>query len=156
MVKNLYLLRHGQAAVNYGLNDFDRPLTALGNSQLRSLGNRLQKTGFSPNKIYCSPSNRTRQTCGILIKELNYSLPVEFVDGIYEASVKTLFDLVTSADDSYSSVLIIGHNPGISYLFDYLTNNDHTGMSPGEIMHVVFENLSWSEVSKGTGFKQAI
>ncbi|MEQ8473832.1 MAG: histidine phosphatase family protein [Marinoscillum sp.] len=156
MVRNLYLLRHGQAAVEYGLRDFDRPLTIAGNHQLTALGIRLKKNGFYPDKIYSSPSKRTRETSGILTKELNYSLPVDFVDGIYEASLKTLFDLVTDLDDAYNSIMIIGHNPAISYLFDYLTDRDHIGMTPGELIHIEFENLSWSEVSKGLGNKKRI
>lgn len=153
MVRKLYLLRHGQAAVEHGLRDFDRHLTPTGNRQLSALATRLKGLGFYPDKIYSSPSKRTRETAAIVSHELNYLLPIEYIDGIYEASVKTLFDMVVQSDDSCQSLLIIGHNPAISYLFEYLTDSDYVGMTPGEIICVEFENLQWSEVSKGLGRK---
>ncbi|MFH6984395.1 histidine phosphatase family protein [Marinoscillum sp. 108] len=156
MVKNLYLLRHGQAEYGFQGSDFDRSLTVNGVIQLRSLGQAMKLKSFYPDKVYCSTANRTQQTAEIFTEELDYTLPVHYMEEIYEASVRTLFELITKQDEADSVILIIGHNPGISYLYDYLTSANFGDMTPGELVRIEFEDLAWSEISKGVGFKKTI
>ena len=68
-----------------------------------------------------------------------------------EATTQQLFLLINQLDDSIDSVLLIGHNPGISYLCDYLQGTNHTEMAPGELIGITMEVERWSEVSKGIG-----
>ncbi len=151
MVRNLYLLRHGQAEHAMNTNDFDRSLTPKGASDIVALGSKLKADGFLPDIVFCSPSLRTRQTAEILLSALGSDIYVEYIDEIYEASVKTLFDTVVSADMNHHDVLLIGHNPAISYLNDYLTKENNRDLSPGQISKITFADQSWDEISKGTG-----
>lgn len=161
MVRNLFLLRHGQAAHDFNLKDFDRPLTGAGRNQLEAMFARLHDEGFYPDKVYCSPSRRTMETCSIFVEHVNYTIPVQYENDIYEASVEKLFKILTASNDQETSILMIGHNPGISYLYDYLSDNksrrpQFSGLAPGELVQLVFENLSWAEVSKGLGLRKEI
>lgn len=156
MVRNLYLLRHGRAAHGFDMADIDRPLIPTGIAQLTDLGAYMKIKGFNPDKIYCSAAKRTRETAKVITEQIGYSKPVEYRDEIYEASVKTLFDLVVNCDDAFETVLIIGHNPGVSYLYDYLTESSFGDMTPGELVKIQFENLSWKEVSQGLGVKKTL
>ncbi len=155
MRKELYLLRHGEAESGYGMRDVERPLTDRGINDITALALQLKKQDFYPDHIYCSTAKRTRQTCQILIEQLDYSLPVDFRQEIYEASVKTLFDLVCSTNPNHHTVLVIGHNPGLSYLFDYFTKR-FGNLGPGDMLKIAFENQEWVAVSKGTGMKQSL
>lgn len=152
MVRILYLLRHGQAVSDFYMKDFDRPLTTYGINQLTQLGTVLQMTGIHMDKIYCSPANRTRQTLDVILEKIGSHSPVEFRDEIYEASVRTLFDLVTKTEESIKTLLLIGHNPGISYLVDYLTSGAFGDMSPGKLVKIIFQDLEWGQISKGLGY----
>lgn len=154
MVRNLFLLRHGHAEHGFQIPDFDRSLSSTGVNQLTTLGMSLKKVGFYPNKIFCSPAKRTLQTAAIITEQLDYNLPVEYTADIYEASVRTLLDIVTHVDDRHERILIIAHNPGISFLFDYLTADSFGDLSPGQLAQVVFENQRWQEVTKGSGTNQ--
>ncbi|MFT7031002.1 MAG: phosphohistidine phosphatase [Marinoscillum sp.] len=151
MVRNLYLLRHGHAEHATNIKDFDRSLTPKGASEVVALGSKLKAAGFLPDIVFCSPSLRTRQTAEILLSAIGSDIYVEFIDEIYEASVKTLFDTVVSADVNHYDVLLIGHNPAISYLNDYLTKENNRDLSPGQISKMTFVDQSWDEISKGTG-----
>lgn len=156
MVKNLYLLRHGHAETIRGTADFDRRLSETGHRQLSGLGTDLRSIGFNPDKIYCSPSKRTIQTTEIVLGALELELPVFYEEGIYEASLRSLLTIVMKTEDAITDCLLIGHNPGISYLFDYLIGSGFRSLAPGEIVAIEFEDLTWSELSKGTGMEKAL
>lgn len=149
MVKNLYLLRHGQAAHALHSSDFERSLTENGRDQIKRLGEHL-KYVLKPDKIYCGTSRRTTETAEILMNTLGMDVQVTFDESIYEASLLTLLKVVTKTEETYSTCLLIGHNPGISYLFEYLISRFRV-LSAGEIAHIKFENMTWSELAKGTG-----
>ncbi len=156
MVKNLYLLRHGQAEYGFQGSDFDRSLTVNGVIQLRSLGQAMKLKSFYPDKVYCSTANRTQQTAEIFTEELDYTLPVHYMEEIYEASVRTLFELITKQDEADSVILIIGHNPGISYLYDYLTSANFGDMTPGSWSGSSLKTWPGQRSPKGVGFKKTI
>jgi glucosyl-3-phosphoglycerate phosphatase len=69
---DLLLIRHGQSTANHnGLlisNDQD-PLTALGRTQSEQLAASLQRFGYAPARIYCSPWRRANQTAHIVFGE---------------------------------------------------------------------------------------
>jgi len=85
----LYIVRHGQTALNFEdryLGSFDPPLNALGLEQAKSIANAL--TGKS-DVIVSSPLLRARQTAEILANawRTNYTMVSEFSErnvGVYE------------------------------------------------------------------------
>ncbi|MAE86615.1 MAG: hypothetical protein CMB80_28025 [Flammeovirgaceae bacterium] len=151
MVKKLFLLRHGHAVSGFNMRDYDRTLSSQGVSVISSLSERLSLEDFNVDLILCSPAIRTMQTCDIMTEGLKYPGKVEYINAIYEATTQQLFLLINQLDDSIDSVLLIGHNPGISYLCDYLQGTNHTEMAPGELIGITMEVERWSEVSKGIG-----
>ena len=46
--------------------------------------------------------------------------PVRFERAIYEASLSTLLDVLGECDAQAHRTMIVGHNPGLEYLLDYL------------------------------------
>ena len=59
-VKRLIIMRHAEA--DWGLNDFDRPLTKRGHEQAAAAGAWLAARGYIPEQIMSSSALRTRQT----------------------------------------------------------------------------------------------
>ena len=133
------------------MNDFDRPLSSLGIEGIEQLSINLKSKSFEPNKLLVSPAVRTKETCSILVENLSINSPLEYVEGIYEASVQFLFKLIASVESSVERLLVIGHNPGLSYLVEYMTGRAYVGMAPGQLVQLVFEIDDWNEVSKGNG-----
>ncbi|WP_421876987.1 SixA phosphatase family protein [Marinoscillum sp.] len=150
MVKKLFLLRHGHAASGYNMKDMERPLTEVGIEGVTLLSDKLNSINFQVDESLISPSRRTRQTADLLLKKVDLG-SVEYVDGIYEASTQNLFDILCTVKPSRQSLLMIGHNPGFSYLVEYLIDRRFAGMSPGDMVQIHFDVEGWNEITKGSG-----
>jgi phosphohistidine phosphatase len=76
---------------------------------------------------------------------------IKFNDDLYEASVRALFSIVNNIDEKYERVAMIAHNPGLTYLADFLTAAPLGNMAPASIVIVKFENMTWAEMSQNSG-----
>jgi phosphohistidine phosphatase len=151
MVRKIFLLRHGEAMMpDYGMKDIERPLTSKGANQIRDLGKHLLKTNFKPDLVYCSSAERTQQTLAHLSESMNQEWETEIKREIYEAPVSSLFQVIRDSDNSIQTILLVGHNPGITYLVEYLSGDGIVGMIPGEMVHLDFAMGAWSEISQGS------
>lgn len=130
-MRTLYLLRHGKSSwKDPGLDDFDRPLAKRGRRAAATLGEYLHRHGLLPALILCSPAKRTRQTLEGLQQALAAPIPTRFERAIYLAEAETLLRRLRGLSDSLSSVMVIGHNPGLENLAMLLTR-DEEGAVPG-------------------------
>jgi phosphohistidine phosphatase len=68
-----------------------------------------------PDLVLVSPSKRTRQTWEKAETSLGKT-DVRFERGIYEAPADRLLGLIRDVDDSVRTVVLVGHNPGVSDL----------------------------------------
>jgi phosphohistidine phosphatase len=114
--RTLVILRHAKAANPDGLPDAERPLTDRGHADAGAAGAWLIHSGLLPDLVLCSPARRTRQTWHGVAVALPAAPVVCYEDPIYAAPVRTLLATVRAADDAASTVLLIGHNPGVSEL----------------------------------------
>jgi phosphohistidine phosphatase len=113
--KRLALLRHAKASSHdFHLDDHERPLNERGRRAAQQIGAYLRERGLGPALVLCSSAVRTRQTLELL--ELETGPEVLVADDLYGASAGELLDRIRRVDDVFSSVLIIGHNPGLQDL----------------------------------------
>src|SRR5690606_37520517 len=97
-------------------------------------------------------SQRTRQTAELICEQLKFDQEtIVFNQDIYEASMRTLFNTISAIDSQYKSVMMIGHNPGFTYLAEYLTNEIIDNMPTCSVVCIEFDINSWEEVSGGLG-----
>lgn len=122
MSRKLLLLRHAEATPA-PMGDFSqaadmaRPLTAAGYAAAQRCGLWLRQHGLSPDYVLCSPAHRTRQTLEGLLPFLHAPLSAPFFcPDIYEAPPQALLASIQKAPPQAHTVLLIGHNPGISTL----------------------------------------
>lgn len=150
MVRKIFLLRHGEAAFpDQGMKDIDRPLTEAGSNQIRLLGSNLKPFASTIDLIYCSSALRTRETLRCLIEGSGINCEIDIREDIYESSVGRLFEVISNTENSAQVILLIGHNPGISFFAEYLTGDNIGNMSPGQMVKLEFALGSWDELSKG-------
>src|SRR6478609_9764143 len=123
MSKRIYFLRHAKSDSSIaGQRDIERELNSRGHNDAPKMGNLLVERGVKPELIIASPSMRTRQTAEYISEQLKYNEDqIEWNEEIYEASARTLLNVITQIDDKYNTVMLIGHNPGFSYIAEYLT-----------------------------------
>lgn len=153
MTFNLYLLRHAKSDWSVpGQKDIDRMLNSRGNNDAPRMGRKLHDLNVEPDLMIASPARRTRDTAGYIAEQLQYDLDnICYDEEIYEASVRTLLGLVNKLDDKNKSVMLVGHNPGFSYLAEYLTKEEIGNIPTCGVVNIEFSGSSWLEVSGGTG-----
>lgn len=153
MVRTLYLIRHGEAeeAVS-GLKDFERQLTPLGQRNASRMGKLLNDYDINPDLMVSSTAYRASATAELISERLKLSAnKLEYLDDIYSASVRSLFNYVCDLDVEYKTVIIVGHNPVLIYLGEYLTKKAIGKLVPCGVLQIGFDLDSWSEVSEGNG-----
>ncbi len=148
-MKNLFLIRHAHAEkFSESGRDFDRKLTSEGMKVASLLGKYLSNEGIKPDVVICSPSERTQMTAELVATQVQYSInDIQVVDSLYQASVREFIEYLSSLSQRYLSVLVIGHNPAITYAADYLCEKEINGMIPGSVVHISFLQESWMELS---------
>jgi phosphohistidine phosphatase len=76
---------------------------------------------------------------------------IVFEDSIYEASLQALLNLIVNFDESAEKVFLIGHNPSLCMLADYLTEEEIYSLPTSGTVYIRFEIEKWGEISKGLG-----
>ena len=154
-MKTLYLVRHAKSSWGDStISDFDRPLNERGNRDKTVMGNRLFNKNLTLDLMISSSAKRTKQTSIGLAKEIGYATDaIHFLDELYHASVQQLTTQINRLDSTKNSVLLVGHNPGISLLCDYLCNHQADFPTLG-IACISFETENWEEIFRNTGTLQ--
>lgn len=116
----LLLMRHAKSSwKEASLSDHDRPLNRRGRKAAPQMGRLIRKHDLIPDRILCSTSVRTRQTCELLLSEWPQSPPVEFLAELYLCPADELIGVVQENAADAQRVLLLGHNPGFA---DFLAN----------------------------------
>jgi phosphohistidine phosphatase len=149
-MKKLLLIRHAEAESHADKGDFARPLSARGKEDVVLLAQKLKNQNLLPQHLVSSPALRTTITATTITEGLGVSEP-QFSQTIYEASEKTLLNVINHLPNSIDFMALVGHNPGIAYLLLNLTGKVRE-VPPCTAIMIVFEDAdSWQEVSHETG-----
>lgn len=153
MSKNLFLLRHARAAdKNAGQQDIDRELDSVGLQNSTRMGINLSEKKIRFDVIYCSPAVRALNTASLIAEQMQYDTKkINVHEEIYNASARTLLQVINQLKDEWSATLIVGHNPAITYLAEYLTKSEIGNMTTCGLVKIQFNIDSWAEVSEGNG-----
>lgn len=153
MVRNLYLIRHADAEdLQSGMKDIDRSLTRTGFRNAANAGQFLAGKNVNVQAFLSSTAQRARQTTETIADQLKYGMEqITFTEEIYEASTRILFRLVTELPKEASTVIMLGHNPGLTFLAEYLTGEVIGNVAPSGIVHLRWQEVSWEEISQNSG-----
>lgn len=153
MNKELYLIRHAQAAEREASqNDFDRFLASEGIQNATKTGHYFKQEAIQPDMIITSPAIRAHSTSILIAEQLKYNTDLIHVnDELYDASVRTFLQVVNRLKETWGKVFIVGHNPSISYLAEYITSAEIGSIVPAGYVKVKISLDEWSLVSEGNG-----
>jgi len=151
-LRELILLRHAKSDWKDGsLADIDRPLAEKGKKNAAKVGKWLQQEGIIPDMILTSPAKRTQQTLKRICSECGSD--TQTVEALYLANLETLKSILAEAPN-VRCLMIIGHNPGLERLFNYLnssTEESQTDLFPtASLAHFVLPD-DWQNLASGDG-----
>ncbi len=152
-MKKLILIRHAHTENSSDTGkDIDRKLTSEGMKNASLLGKYIKEEEISIHAMVTSNAARAQLTAELIAGPIGYDLNEIIVeDDLYEISVRGLFDYICRLKSDWSTVVIVGHNPTLSYMADYLSDQVVHGMSPASLVQINFEVDSWTALTKGQG-----
>ena len=149
-MKFLNIIRHGEAENSLIKNDFDRELSLKGHEDLKELNKFLFQFVLKKHKIICSTSKRTIQTYENIKYSLNEDSNLLLTDDLYLANLKTIYNVLLEEKKS-RMITIIGHNPGVSDLVSFFTNNyEIPDLNTSSIAQIYFDNDKKIEIGRAS------
>lgn len=155
--RRLILLRHAKSSWQHEVeSDFDRPLAKRGKQDAIKAGLWLKHQKLIPDLILSSPAKRARKTILKVCGELNFDTDdIRWIPEIYDASLNDLLKILKSCPDQAETVMMVGHNPGLEYLLEYLCRDRVRLAADGKLLTAAcIANLEittkWSVASKST------
>jgi phosphohistidine phosphatase len=151
-MKRIHIIRHAKSSwAEEGMRDFDRPLNDRGERDAPIMAARLKARIGKIDLIAASPARRTTLTSDFFCDEFGYSKDqIKFIPTIYEAPLEALIKAVNDLPDSANEVLFIGHNNGVSYLVEHLTD-ESIAMPTCAIASIELDVEQWSWVTRLSG-----
>lgn len=120
MQRQLAVLRHAKSAWPEGVPDRRRPLANRGRRDAPAVGRWLRDNLGNPDVVVCSPAERAGQTWALVAGELDDPPSAAFDGRIYDSPTAGLLAVVRELPDSAGTALLVGHNPGVEELVEYL------------------------------------
>ncbi|SLN76733.1 SixA phosphatase family protein [Oceanibacterium hippocampi] len=124
-MRRLLLLRHAKSSwSSTASDDFARPLASRGREAAPRIGCYLREQGLVPDHVLCSTATRARETWALVEAELGRTPEATYHDDLYLAEPAAMLALLRKVPDAASTVMIIGHNPGMQVLALQLAGKD--------------------------------
>ena len=151
-MKFLSMIRHAKSSWKHeNLTDFERPLNKRGEQDAPIMGKRLLENKFLPDLIISSPAIRAKTTAVIIAKEIGYdTAKIKLDSSIYEANLRDLLALIVNLRSDLNNVVIVGHNPGLTNLNNYLTTDYIDNIPTCGIAFLKLSLPNWAEVQRST------
>jgi phosphohistidine phosphatase len=161
----LLLLRHAKSdqAAGKHMDDLDRPLNARGRSTAPRMGAHMRSKGYVPQLILCSSAMRTRETLDLVATNFSPAPKIKTMKALYLADWTAILKAVREVPRTVSSVLVIGHNPGIERLAVALGLNPTSAAERARAERLAekfptaalavfdFDGSDWTAIKPGSG-----
>lgn len=149
MSKTLFIVRHAHAnQAGPGQADKERILSPEGLHQASRIGAYFHKNYADISCMVSSMARRAMQTSEQIADQINYDVSKILVnDELYEASVRILLDAVNHFNEDWKEVIVVAHNPVVSYFVEYVTGHHFDGMEAGSLVKIALPQDTWKELS---------
>lgn len=152
-MKTLVVLRHAKSEEkSSGQSDKLRELSREGVKGAIKIGTFLKKQNLLIDAILSSSATRAFTTATIVADGIGFnSKEIMQLDELYSASLRGLVEFVHSISDDFSNVILVGHNPHLSYLAEYLAGTDIEPFEPGGLAILSFDESAWKNLNQKSG-----
>ena len=112
------------------------------------MAKRLAARGVRPQRVLCSPALRTVSTAEVFANHL--SVPrnlIHLEQQIYQSDHPQLLRLLNQQDDKVDAIMLVGHNPGLTDLFNSLNASASIDNIPTcGVAQLTFPVQHWAEL----------
>lgn len=152
-MKELIIVRHAKSSwKDSSLDDRERPLNRRGERDAPEMGARLARRKWKPDLIVSSPAVRALETARIMARKLAYPRKdIVVKDRLYGAGIVELLEVVRDSDDSVETLMLFGHNPGLTELANHLGPRPIPNLPTCCVLHLGFDTDTWSTVGYARG-----
>lgn len=152
-MKTLLILRHAKSSRdNPDWDDFERPLKKRGKRDAPRMGQLLRDENLVPDLIISSPAERAKRTAIAAAEAAGYVGEIQYEQELYFGELGAWIEILQSVPPGCSSVMLVGHNPGLEILISRLT--DHEEPFPTCALAQISLALgSWRDMDRSTSGK---
>ena len=157
MTRELLILRHGKSDWDAGTDDFNRPIQDRGKRGAQRIATWLMRQGLVPDYVVSSPAVRAKETARKACKAMGLGSDDVHLDrAIYLATRDELLAVLAACPSSATRVMIVGHNPGMEDLLEYLASEpipvpDDGKLLPTATLARLRMPKSWQKLPEGCG-----
>ena len=150
--RRLILLRHSKSDWTGDEGDLVRPLAKRGRRQGREAARWIAAHVDRIDLAVVSPAMRTQRTWDLIAEELEDPPAARIDDRVYGATAAGLVEVIQELPKDATTVVLIGHNPGLEELVARLTG-EWAAMPTSAV--AMIELGSWTTAGDGAGTMRA-
>lgn len=151
-MKHVTIVRHAHAEKHEAdIEDFERRLDKRGRREAEQMSELAHAIGLRPDHVVTSPAVRTVSTAKEFARACGFPLQkIRHDDRIYLADRAALVTILKAVPPACRHVLLVGHNPGLSRLAKWLTDDDTIGdLPPAAVCALRADIDRWADVEAG-------
>ena len=146
-MKTLLLMRHAKSSwKDDSLDDHDRPLNKRGKREAPRMGELLKDQNLLPDYLLASSARRARKTAECVAFASGFRGETRITSELYMAGTSKLLEIIAQTPESYQTLLLIAHNPGLEELLEHLTSQ-YRALPTAAIANLRLEIPSWKQVT---------
>jgi len=153
-MKEIIVVRHAKSDWgNEALKDIDRYLNERGYSDAYSLSAWFKKNSKAPDLILSSTATRALSTALIFARAINQPISKFALEPeLYDADTETLLKVLWQQNDEAKSIMLFGHNPGLTNLCNELAEEFYIDNLPTcGMVFFQFGCSKWKELNTKSG-----
>jgi phosphohistidine phosphatase len=149
-MKTLLILRHAKSSwKDMTLADHDRPLKERGKRDAPRMGELLREQSLVPDLILSSTAKRALKTAELVADACGYEGDIEAHEEFYPGDPDAFIDALQVLPDQYQVVMVVGHNPCLEELLEFLTESTEF-LPTAALAKVALPVTCWYELSYET------
>lgn len=146
--KRVLLMRHAKSSWDDdAVADHDRDLNQRGLRTAPLMGQFLAEQNLLPDFVWCSTARRAQRTLQLTAASWNPLPVIQTEPSLYLARAEVILGFLRRTSDRCSTVMVIGHNPGMENLCGLLAGERSEGAG-----HFPTAAVAVFELRAGTGY----
>ncbi len=146
-MKQLLIIRHAKSSWDFlTLDDFERTLNERGHRDAPAMAKRLLDQNVAIDAFISSTAVRAFTTASYFAKTFGLQeTNIIKVPELYHAAPPTFYDVIAKANDSFNTIAIFSHNPGITEFVNQLTTTRIDDMPTCAVFAAKINITSWKD-----------